>query len=103
MPNRIQVNIQSTPTSTSKNGRIAQYLKRRFNGAYSAAYLIAAEAFWYHIMLSEAGASEEEIEAAKEKSELLRQRYERDEGAGPGGMTWVDSVDSFEDLEDDDE
>jgi hypothetical protein len=103
MPNRIQVNIQATPSTTSKNGRTAQYLKERFNGEYSAAYLAAAKVFWHPVMLSVSGASVEEVKAAREESQRIWEKHWDDEMAVRSVATVVDSSDSFDDLEDDDE
>jgi hypothetical protein len=105
MPNRIQINIQATPSATSKNGKTAQYLKERFNGSYSAAYLSAAKAFWYPVMLSASGASAEEVRAAREESKRIwEEHWDGEMAAGVAvASVAVQSVDSFDDLEDDDE
>jgi hypothetical protein len=103
MPNRIQINIQATPSATSKNGKTAQYLKERFNGEYSAAYLAAAKIFWYPVMLSESGASVEEVRAAREESQRAWEKHWDDEMTVRSVTTLVASSDDFDDLEDDDE
>jgi hypothetical protein len=105
MPNRIQINIQATPSATSKNGKTAQYLKERFNGSYSAAYLAATKAFWYPVMLSASGASAEEVRAAREESKRIwEEHWDGEMAAGVAvASAAVQSVDSFDDLEDDDE
>ena len=92
---RIQVNVQATPSASSINGQIAQYLKDRFGRGYGTAYIDAARLFWKPIVLQALGAHPDKVKAAKEECEReWRSHWDSEEN--------VDVSEDFDDLIDED-